>query len=168
MKLSYIKVGRVVNAHGIRGDLRVQPMGQAPEFLTQFKTLYLNGQPVNPESCRVHKSLVLLKLPGIEDMNAALSMKGKVISIRRDDAKLPEGACFDEELIGMQVEDAQSGQVIGELKEVLSYPAHNLYRVVGQREYLIPAVPDVFIVSTNLEENRMRVHLLEGLATDEN
>ena len=83
MKLEYIKVGRVVNAHGIRGDLRVQPMGQSPDFLTHFKTLYLDGTPVKPESCRVHKSLVLVKLPGIDDMDAALAMKGKVISILR-------------------------------------------------------------------------------------
>ena len=168
MKLEYIKVGRVVNAHGIRGDLRVQPMGQPPDFLTQFRTLYLDGQPVHPESCRVHKSLVLLKLPGIEDMDSALAMKGKVLSIRRDDARLPEGVFFDDELLGLQVVDADTGDSLGELKEVLHYPAHNLYRVVGRREYLIPAVQDVFIVSTDLNANEMRVHMLEGLATDEN
>lgn len=168
MKLEYIKVGRVVNAHGIRGDLRVQPMGQSPDFLTHFKTLYLDGTPVKPESCRVHKSLVLVKLPGIDDMDAALAMKGKVISIRRADAHLPKGAFFDDELVGLQVEDADSGEALGELKEVLPYPAHNVYRVVGQREYLIPAVKDVFIAWVDLDENRMGVHMLEGLATDEN
>jgi len=101
MRLETIKIGRIVNAHGIRGEVRVQPDGQDPAFLTQFQTFYLDGAPVTPTANHVHKSLVLMKFPGVDDMNAALALKGKNLYIRRADAKLPEGACFDAELLGM-------------------------------------------------------------------
>ena len=79
MKLETIKVGRIVNAHGIRGEVRVQPRDGDPAFLTRFKTFYIDGQPVSPTTNHVHKSLVLMKFPGVEDMNAALTYKDKEI-----------------------------------------------------------------------------------------
>ena len=88
MKLEYIPVGRIVNAHGTRGEVRLQPDGLSPDFLTRFKTFYLDGQPLRPTANHVHKSFVLLKLPGVDDMNTALSYKGKTLSIRRADAPL--------------------------------------------------------------------------------
>ena len=168
MRLETIKIGRIVNAHGIRGEVRVQPDGQDPAFLTQFQTFYLDGAPVTPTANHVHKSLVLMKFPGVDDMNAALALKGKNLYIRRADAKLPEGACFDAELLGMTVCDAATGETLGEITRVDSYPAHKVYTVRGAREYLIPAVPDVFIKSVDLDANRMEVQVWEGMATDGN
>ena len=72
MKLEMIKIGRIVNAHGIRGEVRVQPRDADPFFLTQFKTFYLDGQPVKPTACHVHKSLVLMKLPGVGQKTAGV------------------------------------------------------------------------------------------------
>lgn len=168
MKLEMIKVGRIVNAHGIRGEVRVQPRDGDPGFLTGFSTFYLDGSPVHPTACHVHKSLVLMKLPGVEDMNAALELKGKDLYIRRSDARLPEGECFDDELLGMEVYDEATGDKLGEIVRVDPYPAHKVYTVRGDREYLIPAVKGAFIQSVDLEGNRMEVHVWEGMAADEN
>ena len=77
MKLETIKVGRIVNAHGIRGEVRVQPRDGDPALLTRCKTFLLDGSPVSPAACRVHKSFALMKFPGVEDMNAALALKGR-------------------------------------------------------------------------------------------
>ena len=167
MKLEMIKIGRIVNAHGIHGEVRVQPRDGDPAFLTRFKTFYIDGQPVSPTANHVHKSLVLMKFPGVEDMNAALTYKDKDLYIRRADARLPDGECFDDELLGMTVCDADTGETLGELTAVESYPAHEVYTVKGRKEYLIPAVKDVFIKSVDLDDNRMEVHMLEGMATDE-
>lgn len=167
MKLETIKVGRIVNAHGIRGEVRVQPRDGDPAFLTRFKTFYIDGQPVSPTANHVHKSLVLMKLPGVEDMNAALTYKDKDLYIRRADARLPEGSCFDDELLGMRVFNAATGEELGQLTAVESYPAHKVYTVKGQREYLIPAVKDIFIKSVDLDRNRMEVQVWEGMASDE-
>ena len=167
MKLETIKVGRIVNAHGIRGEVRVQPRDGDPAFLTRFKAFYIDGQPVSPTANHVHKSLVLMKFPGVEDMNAALTYKDKDLYIRRADARLPEGAYFDDELLGMGVFDAATGEELGKLTAVENYPAHKVYTVKGRREYLIPAVKDVFIKSVDLDRDRMEVQVWEGMASDE-
>ena len=168
MKLESIAIGRIVNAHGTRGEVRVMPIHQPPQFLTRFKTFYMDGAPVQPEANHVHKSFVLLKLPGVDDMNAALNLKGTELFIRREDAGLKPGECFDEELLGMQVFSADTGALLGRITAVEDYPASKVYTVRGEREYLIPAVPDVFIQSVDLDGDRMEVHILEGMATDEN
>ena len=103
MRLEMIKVGRIVNAHGIRGEVRVQPRDADPYFLTEFDTFYIDGKPVSPTASHVHKSLVLMKFPGVDDMNAALTWKDKVLYIRRDDADLADDEYFDDELLGMEV-----------------------------------------------------------------
>ena len=168
MRPEFIPVGRIVNAHGIRGEVKVNPAGCDPGFLTAFDTLYIAGEPVRVLSSRVHKSVVLLTLPGVTDVDAALALKGKVVSIRREDARLPEGEYFDEELVGLTVLDDASGEELGRVDRVLTYPAHKIYQVKGAREYLIPAVPGVFIASVDPDAGVMRVHLMKGLATDEN
>ena len=126
MKLDMIKIGRIVNAHGIRGEVRVQPRDGDPAFLTRFKTFYIDGQPVTPTANHVHKSLVLMKFPGVDDMNTALTYKDKDLYIRRADARLPDGEYFDDELLGLSVCNAETGEVLGELTAVESYPAHKV------------------------------------------
>ena len=168
MKLEWIPVGRIVNAHGIRGEVRVLPLRQEAEFLTKFRTFYLDGAPLVPTANHIHKGMVLMKFPGVDDRDQALGLKEKVLSIRRDDDVLPPGMYFDQELLGMDVFNAETGAPLGKIASVDLYPASKVYTVRGQREYLIPAVPEVFIRSVDLERNRMDVHVWEGLATDEN
>ena len=166
MKLETIEVGRIVNAHGIRGEVRVQPRDGDPAFLTRFKTFYMDSKPVVPTAKHVHKSLVLMKFPGVDDMNAALDLKEKKLFIRRADAKLPEGEWFDDELLGLQVHDGETGALLGELVAVDAYPAHKVYTVKGAKTYLIPAVRDAFILSVDMEANRMDVRVWEGMESE--
>ena len=77
MRPAYIPVGHIVNAHGIKGEVKLNPEGFTPEFVAEFDTLYINGEPVRVKSRRVHKSTLLLTLPGVEDMDAALALKGR-------------------------------------------------------------------------------------------
>ena len=158
MRPEFIPVGQIVNAHGIRGEVKLNPAGFDPAFLAAFDTV---------KSARVHKSTVLLVLPGVEDMDAALALKGKPVFIRRTDAHLPEGEYFDAELEGLTVLDDENGEELGRLTRVLNYPAHKVYEVRGKREYLIPAVREVFIRGVDMETGTMRVRNMKGLATDE-
>ena len=167
MRPEFITVGTVVNAHGIRGEVKVNPLGYDPDFIAGFDTLYIGGQAVEIKAARVHKNTVLLTLPGVEDMDAALALKGKAVAIRRTDAELPEGEFFDEELQDMAVLDDETGETIGTLRRVLHYPAHDVYEVKGEREYLIPAVPGVFIAAVDADAGTMRVKMQKGLAVDE-
>ena len=167
MQLEMIKVGRIVNAHGTRGEVRVQPRDADPYFLTEFDTFYIDGKPVTPTANHVHKSVVLMKLPGVDDMDTALALKEKVLYIRREDANLPEDECFDDELLDMEVYNAATGELLGTIVRVDPYPAHKVYTVKGKKQYLIPAVKGAFIQSVDLDGNRMEVNVWEGLATDE-
>ncbi len=162
MKLDYILVGRIVNAHGIKGEVRVQPRDGDPHFLTRFRTFYMDGRPVSPTASHVHKSFLLMKLPGVEDMNAALDLRGRDLYIRREDAALPDGEWFDDELLGLTVVD-EAGTPLGELVAVENYPAHKVYTVRGDREYLIPAVKDAFILDIDMDAGRMTVRVWEGM-----
>ena len=169
MRPEYIPVGQIVNAHGIRGEVKINPsQGFDPYFIADFDTIYIGGKATKVTSARVHKYTVLMKLPGVEDMNQALTYKGKTVSIRREDAELPEGEYFDLELEGLRVENCETGETVGTITKVLTYPAHKVYEVKGEKEYLIPAVPGVFIESVDLDNEVVRVHLMKGLATDEN
>ncbi len=168
MKQELIPVGTIVNAHGIRGEVKLNPVGFDPAFLAEFDRFCIGGKETEVLSSRVHKSVLLLTLPGVEDMDAALALKGKTVAIYADDVALPEGEYFDVELEGCAVLDDATGEEIGKLTRVLHYPAHKVYEVKGSREYLIPAVPGVFIVSVDINAGVVRVHMMKGLAVDEN
>ena len=168
MKQERIAVGTIVNAHGIRGEVKLNPVGFDPAFLAEFDRFSIGGKETEVRASRVHKSVLLLTLPGVEDMDAALALKGKTVEIYADDVELPEGEYFDVELEGCTVLDDATGEELGKLKRVLHYPAHKVYEVKGARKYLIPAVPQVFIASVDIDGGVVRVHNMKGLATDEN
>ena len=167
MKKEFIEVGTIVNAHGVRGELKLNPDGFDPEFIAAFDRLFLDGKETKVKAARVHKSTVLLTLPGIEDMDAALAMKGRRVAIARCDAELPENEYFDAELEGCTVIDAADDAELGTLRRVLTYPAHKVYEVKGEKDYLIPAVPGVFIDSVDIDGGVIRVKMMKGLALDE-
>jgi 16S rRNA processing protein RimM len=96
-------------------------------------------------------------------MEAAQAMRGKVVELYRED--IDEEVIFAAELIGVEV--FADGESIGKIKEVLDYPGNSVYVVKGKYEYMIPAVKQ-FILSTDVEANRMEVRLIEGMRSDEN
>lgn len=161
----YLEVGKITNVHGIMGEVRVQPWADSPEFLCRFKTLYVDKThwPIEVERARVHKNMVILKFRGVTDVPSALAMRNAILYIDRKDAQLPEGAFFLADIYGLEVRDAQSGQVLGKVADVLTLPANNVYVVRGgERELMIPAVPQ-FIAETNPEGGYLRVNLIEGM-----
>ncbi len=163
MKDRFLETGEIVNTHGVRGEVKIMPWADSPEFLCQFKTLYIDGQPVKVLSARVHKNMVLAALEGVGTVERAMKLKGKVVSIDREDASLPDGSFFLADLMGLAVLDAATGKELGTIEDVLTPPAHNVYVVQGEGgEYLIPAVPE-FIVETNLDEGYLKVNLIEGM-----
>lgn len=165
MELSFITAGQIVNTHGIRGEVKVLPQGVEPELLAECSTLYIGEKPCRLTAGRVHKGCLLAKLEGVDSMDAALALKGRSVSIRRLDVQLPEGEYFDQELVGLTARDADTGEELGKVEEVLTYPAHKIYVVRGGRdEYLVPAVP-AFIARIDVPGETMDIHMMEGLGT---
>ena len=165
MLKQYLEVGKVTNVHGLMGEVKVQPWADSPEFLCQFKTLYVDEAhwPIQVERARVHKNMVIMKFEGLTDVPGALSLRNAILYIDRSDAKLPEGAFFLADIYGLEVRDAATGGVLGQIADVLTLPANNVYVVRGgARELMIPAVPQ-FIAETNVEAGFIRVNMMEGL-----
>lgn len=163
MKKEFLEAGKIINTFGIRGELKVQPWSDRVDFLKQFKTIYISGQPVRVVSVRVHQQNALLTLEGVTDMDSALPYKNKIIEVRRTDIKNKPGEHFVADLIGLEARDADSGEVFGKVSDVLSYPAQDLYEVKGGgKTYLIPDVP-AFVKEINETEGFISFHVLEGM-----
>ncbi|OUQ24490.1 16S rRNA processing protein RimM [Flavonifractor sp. An135] len=163
MKNQFLEAGEIVNTHGIQGEVKIVPWCDTPEFLCGFDTLYIDGAPVKVRAARAHKGNVLARLEGVDDVNAAMRLKGKRVSIDRTGVELPDGRHFIADLIGLTVIDDDTGAELGAIADVLTPPAHEVYVVRGKgKEYLIPAV-DAFLRGTNVEEGWVRVHLIEGM-----
>ena len=161
MKKEYLEIGKIVNTHGVRGEVKVQPWADSPEFLLGFKTLYLDETPVKVRAGRVHKGMVILALEGVEDVNAAMALKNRVLYMRREDARLPRGSFFLQDILGAKVV-TEAGEELGELADVLDLPGNPVYVVRGAREILIPAVPE-FVLRTDAENGVVTVRLIEGM-----
>ena len=160
-KKQYIEAGRIVNTHGVAGEVKIEVWLDSPQFLKSFKRCFIDRREVKLLSARVHKGFLIAKLQGVEDVNAAMALKGRTLFIDRADARLPKGAFFLQDIIGASVVD-ESGSEIGKLVDVMEPPASNVYVVKGEREHLIPAVPE-FIMSTDAENGTITVHLIEGM-----
>ena len=163
MKLQFVEAGEIVTTHGIKGEVKVMCWLDDPEMLCEFDRCVIDGKEFEIEQCRVQKTCNLVKLSGIEDMDAAQAMRGKKIMLYRED--IDDEVIFAAELIGVEV--YADGQMIGKIKEVLDYPGNSVYVVRGEHEYMIPAVK-AFILETDMEANTMQVKLIEGMRSDEN
>ena len=162
MKLDYLDAGEIVTTHGIRGEVKVLPWADGPEFLTEFDRVRIDGTEYAVEGCRIQKTCNLLKLRGINTVEEAQQLRGKIVQIYRKDA--PKGLIFAAELIGMHV--VCDGSTLGAITDVLDYPGNKVYVVEGEHIYMIPAVKE-FVLSTDIEANEMHVKIIEGMRTDE-
>lgn len=160
MAQNLLETGEIVNTHGTQGEVKIRPWSDAPEFLTEFDTIYIDGKPVTVEYARVHKDMVLAKLSGVNSMEDAMKLRGKVIKIDRDEIELEDGAVFIADIIGLPVYAGE--EKLGTLKDVLTLPANDVYVVRGKKEYLIPAVSD-FLEEVSVEKGIIRVRLIEGM-----
>ena len=162
MKLPFIEAGEIVTTHGVRGEVKVLPWLDSPEDLCEFDRCRIDGKEYIME-CRVQKTCNLVKLSGIDTMEAAQAMRGRVLELYRED--IDDEVIFAAELIGVQV--FSGDQILGEVTDVLDYPGNKVYVVKGEHEYMIPAVKQ-FVHSINMDENNMQVTIIEGMRSDEN
>ena len=160
MEKKYLEAGKITNTHGVRGEVRITPWADSAQFLRRFSVFYIDEKPVRVVSSRIHKSQLIAKLEGVDDVNAAMGLKNRVICIDRADARLPKGRFFVQDLLGLPVR-GDDGADLGTLADVLELPQGKVYVVRGDREILIPDVPE-FILNVDAEEG-LTVHLIEGM-----
>ena len=157
----YVEAGKIVNTHGINGEVKIEVWLDSPAFFKTFKRLFINGAEKRVLSAREHKRFIIARLEGVEDINAAMALKGKTIEILRADARMKDGEFFVQDILGFTVVD-EEGHTVGKLVDAFETPASMLYVVRGESEHLIPAVRE-FIVGIDAEKEEIRVHLIEGM-----
>lgn len=162
----YLEIGKIVNTHGLRGDLKVVPWCDDPELLCELDTLYLGDtyRPVEITGARVQKNCVLLHIDGVNSPEEAEKLRGQILYMHRDMVELEEGTYFIQDLIGLDVVDADTQKSYGKLTDVFQTGANDVYEVRDEagKTVLIPAIPDV-VLETNLEDGLMQIRPLEGL-----
>ena len=172
MKKDFLEVGEIVGTHGVRGEMRVNPWCDSPAFLKKFKKLYLDEKgekSLDVKGAREHWNVALLVVDGVDTVEKAQAMRGKVLYIKRDDARLQKGNYFIAELIDCTVYDADDEtHVYGVISDVSETGANDVWHIEKDgKEYLIPAIKDV-VISVDVEEGRILIRPMKGIFDDEN
>ncbi|KAF5046380.1 Ribosome maturation factor RimM [bioreactor metagenome] len=161
----YIKVGKIVNTHGVKGCLKCIPLTDDMERFDELEYVYTEKDNKKRKIKNVwyRKGLVYLELEDINDMDAAESLRNTFISIYEDQLReLPEGSYYLFDLEGMEVY-SDLGEYIGKISEIYQTGANDVYEVVDKnKSYLIPAVKEV-VKEVSVKEKKMVIHVIEGL-----
>ena len=159
-----IAVGRINTTWGLNGHVKVTPFSSNPERFNEGEVLLIRGRPRRVIDVRRPKGYPCVRFEGFESATAAAALQGELIEI--DAAALPElpdGEHYIHDLVGLRVETA-SGELVGELAEVLKTGANDVYvvRRAGQRDALIPTIADV-VLEVDVVGGRITIEPLPGL-----
>lgn len=165
----FLAIGRVSRPHGIHGEIRVEMLTDIPDRWIGLKTVFLGSQrhKIEIQGSRQHKNVALLKLTGYTDRESAESLRGEVIYVPFKDAiQLEPDEFYHYQVIGLEVQ-TESGDVLGEIVDVLRPPgANEVFVVHGVRgEILIPVISDV-IRSLDVDSGVVIIHPIPGLLRD--
>lgn len=168
MKKDRFTVGKIVNTHGLKGELKVQYYTENIEDFEDFDYLIIEGEgekKFSVDSIRTVKNTVLVQFEAFNDINQVERFKNKeVYYLREDYDDLEEGQYYVVDLIGLEVVDQVNGKV-GTLKEVLKNTAQDIYvieKTDGSGVFYMPAV-EAFLDRIDMEEGKIHVKLIEGL-----
>lgn len=166
----YLEVGKINNTHGVKGEMKLMLWCDDIEYLKQFDVLYLddNGsQSVKVVSVRPQKNNAIIRLEGVDTIEQAEELKGKLLYCNRDDAEIDEDANYIADLIGCYVVDIDTEEEYGKVVDVVNYGSCDIYDIESWGKHrLIPATPDI-IKDINTEYKVIRIKAMKGLF-DEN
>jgi 16S rRNA processing protein RimM len=169
--MEFFNVGKIVNTHGIKGELKVLATSDFAEMrlkkgatITAFSPDGAERQTLEIQSVRIHKNMFLLMFEGIQNMNDAERLKQWTVKIERNQLhRLPDGEYYFHEIIGCKVvtEDDES---LGEIITVLTPGANHVWvvQMPNKKEILLPVIDDV-ILNVDIAEKLVTVRLMEGL-----
>ena len=161
----YIKVGKIVNTHGVKGCMKCLPLTDDIERFDELEYIYTEKDDKKRKINNVwyRNNLVYLQLEGIDDINIAETFRDTFISIFEDQLRvLPEDSYYLFDLEGMEVYSTD-GEYIGKISVVYQTGANDVYEIVNKnKSFLIPAVKDV-VKRVNIEDKKMVIHVIEGL-----
>jgi len=169
MLKDYLEIGKIVGTHGIQGEMRVECWCDSPDFVAQFKTLYFaEGKEKLSVKARPHKNIALVKIKGVDTIEQADTLRGKVLYMKRSDAKLPKGVHFVQDLVGLEIRDAEDDRLYGTLTDVLKTGANDVYELKNPegKAYYIPVIPPV-VKEISPEKGYVLITPMKGIFDDE-
>lgn len=159
-----LELGKVVNTHGIRGEVKIQPWCDDPVIFDELEYIYVGGTRYNILKSRLHKNCVIAQLEGITDMNGAELLRNLVVTVEREMlGELPEGTYYIADLEGLTVKTVE-GEILGTIQEVIKTGSNDVYVLdcPGRKPILIPVIDQV-VKEVNIEGGYVLVELMKGL-----
>ena len=153
----YLEAGKIVNTHGVRGDVKSECWCDYLEVMTEdLSVLYIKKgaqyQPLTIRKASPFKGMVLFHFEGIDTFEQANALRGAVLYAKREDLPLEEGACFIADMIGLPVIDAETGKVYGKLKTVTDAAAGQLYEISTENGIVLFPVVAEFVKEVDTEK----------------
>ena len=167
---NYLPACKIVSTHGVRGEMKALPLCDGAAFLAKFKRLFTSADGAGETrvlGVRAQGNVILLRLDGVTDMDAARAQVGRTYYLAKADAKLPRGRYFIDDLLGCDVVDADTDRVYGQLTNVDRPAAQDIYTVTdgADEEHMLPAVPE-FVKKIDIDARKIFVTPIEGMFTD--
>ena len=166
--MELFEVGKIVNTHGLRGEVKIVPWTDTPDVFEDLTVIYIKNKseykPLNIESVRYQKNNLIVKFKEYSDINDILQYKNAVLYAERDDlGELPEGVYYIVDLIGLEV-FTESGEKIGIIADVFNTGASDIYDVKrdGKKNLLLPVIDEV-VKNVDIEGGKVIVNVMEGL-----
>lgn len=163
-----LRVGVITSTHGVRGEVKVFPTTDDVQRFKRLKEVLLDTgrelKPMEVESVKFFKNMVILKFKGFDNINDIEIYKGKDLLVTRDKAvKLAPNENFIVDLIGLNVV-TDEGEDFGVMKDVIQTGANDVYVVEMKngKEVLLPAIKQC-ILDVDLDAQKMTVHVMDGL-----
>lgn len=168
MKKEFLKIGKIVGTHGVRGMVRIDPWADSGAFLKHFSTFYLDDKSeIKLTNITPHKNVVIAKIAGVDTIEQAETFRGKELSVLRSDMPEIGGRYYIEEIIGATVKNSETGEVLGTLTDVLQTGANDVWQVSkGGKDYLLPVIKELDI-NVSLEDDLITLKPLKGIFEDE-
>ncbi|EKF37445.1 ribosome maturation factor RimM [Bacillus xiamenensis] len=171
MELDWLNVGKIVNTHGVRGEVRVVSKTDFPEerykkgsVLYIFKQGQKEPLKVTVASHRQHKQFDLLTFEEVGSLNEAEQLKESILKVEKEHlGSLDEGEFYFHEIIGCEVYDEED-KLIGQIKEILTPGANDVWVVgrKGKKDALIPYIPSV-VKKIDISSKKVHIEVMEGL-----
>jgi 16S rRNA processing protein RimM len=161
----FLEAGKIVSTFGIKGEIVAECYCDSPQILCELETLFFDKgkKPIDIESAFPRKSNAVLKIKGVETVEAARILIGKVLYLDREDLILGENEYFYADLIGLTAVDFETNETIGTVVNVTNNGAHENYLIkYDGGEFSVPAVPE-FIKETDIKAGIMKIALIDGL-----
>jgi len=159
-----ILIGKIVSAVGLKGEVKVYNYSDRPDIYEDTPSIYVDDVLMPVRSVRTQKNMIVLRLEGIDDRNAAERARGSLLYVTEDDLpELPEGEYYVRDLIGMEAVTEDGGH-LGKVTDVIQNTAQDIFEVETEegKQVLIPNVP-AFVLDIDADSRRVTFRLIEGM-----